>query len=196
MARDAQATRDRLVAAARQAFSERGFERTTVREIAAVAGVNPALINRYYGGKEQLFAESVSIDLDFPDLSGANRADLGIRLVAHFFRRWEGDARDDLLRVLIRAAVTNDAAAARIRSILNDQVAAMVREVAGPKSAHQRACLIATQILGLAYARYVLGLSDQDVPQKAAIAMIGGTIQRYLFEDLRQEAWGDKPASR
>jgi AcrR family transcriptional regulator len=183
--RDAQATRDRLVAAARRAFSERGFERTTVREIAAMAGVNPALINRYFGGKEQLFAESVAIDLDLPDLSEVNRADIGSRLVAHFFRRWEGDTRDDLLRVLIRTAVTNDEAAARIRSILTDQVTAMVRQVAGHEYAHQRACLIATQILGLAYARYVLGLTDQDVPQEAAIAVIGGTIQRYLFEDVR-----------
>lgn len=182
MSRDAQATRERLVHAARQAFAERGFERTTVRKIAADAGVNPALINRYFGGKEQLFAEAVSIDIDFPDLSGVGRADLGRRLVEHFFQRWEGDPQDDHLRGLVRAAVTNDEAAARIRTILTDQVAAMVRRVAGPTRAHERACLIATQILGLAYVRYVLRLTDNDLPQATAIVMVGGTIQRYLFE--------------
>lgn len=184
MARDAQATRQRLVLAARKAFSERGFERTTVREIAGEAEVNPALINRYFGGKEQLFAEAVAIDLNFPDLAGVEHDRLGRTLVAHFFARWEGSDGDDLLRVLIRTAATNGAAAARIRAILTDQVTAMVTGVAGAERARERACLIATQILGLAYARYVLGLSDEDVAPETALAMIGSTVQRYLFADL------------
>lgn len=184
MVRDAQATRERLIMAARRAFSERGFERTTVREIAADAGVNPALINRYFGGKEQLFAEAVSIDLAFPDLSQVDRSQLGKTLVAHFFKRWEGRPGDDLLRVLIRTAATNPEAASRIRCIMADQVVAMVVRVAGPARARDRACLIATQILGLAYGRCVLGLSDDDVPQATVLHMVGGTIQRYLTEEL------------
>jgi AcrR family transcriptional regulator len=184
MARDSRATRERLIAAAREAFSERGFERSTVREIASTAGVNPALINRYFGGKEQLFAEAVSIDLNFPDLSGVERNGYGKALVAHFFARWEGSREDDLLRVLIRTAATNSEAAARIRAILADQVTAMVRRAAGDERAGERAGLIATQILGLAYARYVLGLSDSHVPQQTILVMVGETIQRYLFANL------------
>jgi AcrR family transcriptional regulator len=161
--RDAQATRGRLIAAARQIFSEHGYERTTVRQIAAVAGVNPALINRYFGGKEQLFA-------------GA--------LAGHFFRRWEGDEKDDLLRVLIRTAATNQEAAARIRTIFSGQVLAMVEAVAGPERARERAALIATQILGLAYARYVLGLSGEDVSRETIQVMVGETLGRYLFGAL------------
>ncbi|MEQ1954963.1 TetR family transcriptional regulator [Mesorhizobium yinganensis] len=184
MTRDAQATRERLATAARMLFSRQGFERTTVRDIAAEAGVNPALINRYFGGKEQLFAEAVSIDLEFPDLSGVDRDRIGRTLAAHFFTRWEGNDDDDLLRVLIRTAATNGEAAARIRAILTDQVTAMVTHVAGSDRARERACLIATQILGLAYARNVLGLSNEDVAPETAVAMIGGTIQRYLLADL------------
>lgn len=165
-------------------FSRQGFERTTVREIAGEAGVNPALINRYFGGKEQLFAEAVSVDLDFPVLSGVERHRLGSTLVEHFFMRWEGNDEDDLLRVLIRTAATNDEAAARIRAVLTDQVTAMVASIAGPDRARERACLIATQILGLAYARYVLGLSNKDVAPETARVMIGDTIQRYLLADL------------
>ncbi|WP_338528868.1 TetR family transcriptional regulator [Nitratireductor thuwali] len=170
--------------AARKAFSIHGFERTTVREIAADAGVNPALINRYFGGKEQLLAEAVSIDLALPDLSQADRSELGKTLVAHFFQRWEGRQDGDLLRVLIRTAATNQDAASRIRTILADQVGTMVARVAGPERARERACLIATQILGLAYARYVLGLSSDDLPHATALVMIGGTLQRYLVEEL------------
>lgn len=182
--RDAQATRERLVAAARKAFSRQGFERTTVREIAGDAGVNPALINRYFGGKEQLFAEAVSIELSFPDLAAAPRHGVGRKLAAHFFTRWEGSENDDLLRVLVRAAATNEEAAERIRAILTGQVTVMVEKVAGPERARERACLIATQMLGLAYARYVLRLTDADLGPDAAVAMIGDTLQRYLFSPL------------
>jgi AcrR family transcriptional regulator len=184
MVRDAEATRNKLVSAARQYFAEHGYERTTVRAIAAEAGVNPALINRYFGGKEQLFAESVSIDLSFPDLSQVPRDRLGEALVRHFFKRWEGSAEDDLLRVLIRTAATNAEAAARIRAILAEQITRMVTRLAGPDQAPQRAALIATQMLGLAYCRYVLGLSDTELPQETAVATVGATLQRYLLGEL------------
>lgn len=181
--RGADATRARLVAAAQKAFSERGFERTTVREIAEAAGVNPALINRYFGGKEQLFAEAVSIDLRLPDLSAVARDGLGRALVAHFFQRWE----EDLLQVLIRTAATHEAAAARMREILADQVEVMVREVAGPDRARDRASLIATQVLGVAYFHHVLGLGPDDLRPVTARVMLGETIQRYLTAALPED---------
>ncbi|MFN4125263.1 TetR family transcriptional regulator [Pannonibacter indicus] len=184
MARNAQGTQDRLIAAARAIFSRSGFERTTVRDIAAEAGVNPALINRYFGGKEGLFVRAVTIRLDFPDLAQVPRDRIGRALVEHFFRRWEGRAEDDLLRVLIRTAATNDEAAGRIRTILTEQVAAMVSGVAGVERAGERAALIASQILGLAYLRFVLGLTDVDLPRETVVGMIGDTIQRYLITEL------------
>ncbi|CAD7036998.1 TetR/AcrR family transcriptional regulator [Pseudorhizobium endolithicum] len=182
--KDAEATRERLIAAARTMFAKRGYEGTTVREIAGEARVNPALINRYFGGKEKLFAEAVSISLDLPNLKDVERGVIGRRLVEHFFTRWEGSKRDDLLRVLVRTAVTNDEAAARMRTILFTQVAAMVEQVTGPDRAKERAGLIATQILGLAYARNVLALSDRELARDTVIVMIGDTIQRYLVEEL------------
>ena len=184
MARNADETRRKLVAAARQYFAEHGYERTTVRAIAAEAGVNPALINRYFGGKEQLFAESVSIDLGFPDLSGVPRDQLGETLVRFFFARWEGRAEDDLLRVLIRTAATNAEAAERIRTVLAEQIVGLVTQLAATGDSRQRAALVATQMLGLAYTRYVLGLTDADLPRETAVAAIGTTLQRYLLGDL------------
>jgi len=184
MARDADRTRSRLVAAARQHFARNGYDGATVRAIAAEAEVNPALISRYFGGKEQLFAEAVSIDLAFPDLSGTSPDAIGEALVRHFFRRWEGDPVDDLLRVLIRTAATNEEAAARARAVFEGQVAVMVERVSGRADARRRAVLIATQILGLAYCRYVLGLADDALPQDVAVRTIGATLQRYLSGEL------------
>lgn len=182
--RDSEATRARLLEAARKAFSDTGYERTTVRQIAAEAGVNPALINRYFGGKEQLFSEAVAIDLQLPSLDHVPHDQVGRVLIAHFFQRWEGDPTDDQLRVLIRTAATNGEAAARIRAVLAEQVTARVIAVAGPDRAAERAALIATQILGLAYARYVMELPEELLPRGTMRVMIGATIQRYLFDDL------------
>src|SRR3981189_566493 len=55
--RDAAATREALLAAAGKLFAERGFDRTTVRDIAKLAGVNQALLFRYFGSKEGVFEE-------------------------------------------------------------------------------------------------------------------------------------------
>jgi AcrR family transcriptional regulator len=55
MSKDAAATRLALVRAARRRFAFDGYRATTVRDIAADAGVNVALINRYFVSKEGLF---------------------------------------------------------------------------------------------------------------------------------------------
>ncbi|MEU3560691.1 helix-turn-helix domain-containing protein [Kitasatospora sp. NPDC006786] len=61
--RDAARSRDLLVRAATELFAERGFERTTIREIGDRAGVDPALIARYFGGKTQLYLAAVQMEL-------------------------------------------------------------------------------------------------------------------------------------
>jgi len=180
--KDAEATQARLLIAARSQFSILGYERTTMRGIAAEAGVNVALINRYFGSKEELFAHAVAIDLRLPNLSDMERSTIGMLLVEHFFRRWEGRESDDLLRVLIRTASTNEIAADKIRGILKDQILPMVIEVSGHTNARQRATLIATQILGLAYCRHVLQLGDDYLDPKVAVSTVGTTLQRYLFD--------------
>jgi len=185
MARNAEATQARLLQAARSHFASHGFERTTVRDIAAEAGVNVALISRYFGGKDELFARAVAIDLQLPDLAETPKEQIGQRLVQHFFARWEGREADDLLRVLVRTAATNSAAASKISEILHAQVLPLVSRLAGPEGAQQRASLVATQILGLAYCRYVLELGDDHLHPATAVAAIGETLQRYLFGDLK-----------
>lgn len=183
MVRDAEATQDRLLNAARRQFSLNGFERTTVRDIAAEAGVNVALISRYFGGKEELFARAVAIDLELPDLSSTPPDQLGRRLIEHFFNRWEGSEVDDLLRVLVRTAATNSIAAEKISTILHNQIVPMVARTSGENGAQRRASLIATQILGLAYCRYVLNFGDDYLNRQQSIHAIGETLQRYLFSD-------------
>ena len=178
-------TRRRILRAARQRFTTDGYERTTIRAVAADAAIDPSMVMRYYGSKEGLFAAATAFDLRLPDLRAIAPEDRGAALVRHFFSRWEGDAEDDALRVLLRSAATNEPAALRIRTIFQRQLVPAVAAVCPEGEAAQRAGLIATQMLGLAYCRYVLRLPPVAGPGiERLVARVGPTIQRYLLGPL------------
>src|SRR5919201_1681541 len=85
-------TRAAILAAARDRFAADGYDRATIRAIAADAGIDPAMVMRYYGNKEKLFAAAASFDLRLPDLTGLPEAEYGQALVRHFLDRWESEA--------------------------------------------------------------------------------------------------------
>lgn len=180
--RRSDATRAAILAAAREQFAASGYQAATIRSIAAAAAIDPAMVMRYYGNKEGLFAAAAEFDLKLPDLGAVPRSAVGEALVAHFLDRWEGD---ETLMALLRTAVTNEAAAARMQAIFATQLAPLIAKVCGqPRAAAAaRAGLIATQILGLALCRYVLRLPPVVGLKRAEIVRrIGATIQAYLFD--------------
>lgn len=87
--RDADATRADILAAARKQFSTDGYERTTMRAVAAAVGVDPALVFRYFGGKQDLFAEAAELTVDLPDLTAVAPEDLAAVLIPCFVTVWE-----------------------------------------------------------------------------------------------------------
>jgi len=166
-----------ILAAARQRFAESGFERATIRAIAADANIDPSMVMRYFGSKDQLFAAAADFDLQIPDLSDVEREHLGARLVAHFVDRWE---RDEALVVLLRSSTTNDEAAQRMRKIFGTQLRPVIARL-DPTDAPRRAGLIATQVLGLALCRYVLRLPPVvAMSHDEVVGWLGPTVQRYL----------------
>lgn len=167
------------MAAAREHFAEHGYERATIRAIAADAGIDPALVMRYFGSKAKLFAVAAKFDLRLPDLSVLPREKIGGALVGHFLDRWEND---DALQALLRAAVSNKVAAARMRGIFGSQLVPAVARLSGDRAlAAGRAGLVASQMLGMALARYVLRLpAVVALDRVAVIKWLGPTIQRYL----------------
>lgn len=178
--RRSDATRAAILAAAREQFAASGYQAATIRAIAAAAGVDPALVIRYYGNKEQLFAAAAEFDLRLPDLAEAPRGTAGTALVRHFLDRWE---EDETLMALLRAASTNAAAAERMQAIFAKQVVPAIARATGdtPRAAATRAGLIATQMLGLALCRYVLALPPvARMPREEIIRRVGATVQAYL----------------
>jgi AcrR family transcriptional regulator len=151
-------SRAAILRAARERFAAQGYERTTIRAVAADAGIDPSMVMRYFGTKAQLFDAALTIDLRLPDLAAVPRDDLPRTLVRHFLDRWEGDPADDALLVLLRSAVTNEHAAARMHQIFAGQVAPALARAVGQGLAARRAGLVSAQLLGLGLTRYLLQL--------------------------------------
>jgi AcrR family transcriptional regulator len=172
-------TRAAILRAARERFAADGYERATIRAIAADAGIDPAMVMRYYGSKDKLFAAAAEFDLRLPDLTTVARTRLGETVVGHFLDRWEGD---ETMLALLRAAVTNEGAAEKMRAVFATQVGpAAVRLGHTPAQARIRAGLVATQMLGLALCRYALRLPPVvAMSRRDVITWLGPTIQRYL----------------
>src|SRR6185312_376232 len=104
-----------------------------------------------------LFAAAVDIALRLPALDDLPPERRGETLVRHFLSLWEGEGANDVLIVLLRSAVTNEAAAERMRTIFATQVGPVL---ARSPDAPARAALVASQLLGVALCRYVLRLPD------------------------------------
>jgi len=181
----AERTRAAILRAARERFAAEGYERTTIRAVAAGAQIDPSMVMRYYGSKQGLCAAAAEFDLALPDLSRVPAERLGETAVGHFLTRWEGDDGGDALRVLLASAATSPEAATRMQEIFRAQLAPVVA-AAGPhdeRAAATRAGLVATQMLGLAMCRYVLRLPPVvALDQAAVVAWLGPVVHRYLTD--------------
>ena len=179
MRRSSVETKAVILAAAKDRFAESGFERATIRAIAADANIDPSMVMRYFGSKDQLFAAAADFDLQIPDLSGLDPADVGARVVDYFMERWE---RDEALVVLLRSSTSNEEAANRMREIFAEQLMPAIAAL-NPVRPERRASLVASQMLGLALCRYVLRLRPiVEMTHEEIVSWLGPTIQRYLSE--------------
>ena len=177
-ARRSDATRAAILRAARERFAADGYDRATIRAIAAEARIDPSMVMRYYGSKEGLFAAAAEFDLRLPALTELPAEQLGELLVRHFLDRWEGD---ETLAALVRTATTNPGAAERMRTIFAEQLAAAMAGLGDPTEAPRRAGLVASQILGLALTRYIIRLPPVvDMDPAELVAWVAPTVQRYL----------------
>ncbi|WP_329255341.1 TetR family transcriptional regulator [Streptomyces sp. NBC_01478] len=179
-------TRDRILTAAREEFSERGYEKTSVRGIAKAAGVDSALVHHYFGTKEQVF--EASIEVAFAPATNAPEAvadgpldGVGERLTRFIFGVWENPATRKPLLAVVRSAVNNEAAAAVFRRLVVAQVLGRVAAQLDLPDAELRAELAAAQLVGTAMLRYVIKvepLASADVEQ--IIVRVAPVVQGHL----------------
>jgi AcrR family transcriptional regulator len=168
--RDASQTRADILVAARRRFGTDGYERTTLRRVAADVGVDASLVIRYFGSKQELFAAAADFVIELPDLSKVDPDEIAGILLPRFFAVWEDD---ETFLALLRAAMTSQTAADALRRVFAEQVAPKLI-AAAPDHPVQRIGLVGAFVIGLAITRYILvnppiaNLSREELSRWAA----------------------------
>ncbi|MCF3964066.1 TetR/AcrR family transcriptional regulator, partial [Streptomyces fuscigenes] len=179
--------RERILEAARGAFAELGYDRTSVRGIAKAADVDPALVHHYFGTKEQVFGAAIAVSFEpavgVRGILGGDRDAIGERLTRYFLGVWENeDTRAPLLAV-VRSALTNDAAGAVLRSFVLRELLEPVARALDVPDPRLSAELAASQMVGIAMLRYVLGAEPlASASTDELVRRVAPTLQRYLTE--------------
>jgi AcrR family transcriptional regulator len=186
-------TKEALVVAARQLFAELGFERTTMRTVAARAGVDPALIYHYFGGKEGLLAAVLTPPAGAaPLLAGftGHPEQAGAELVRRALRVWADEGLRQQAVAMLRIATSQEAAAGRFRDAHRAFVLRVVGDVVAEDQRELRAALIGSHLSGLMLHRYVLKSPDLAAATEAElIATVGPVIQHYLTGRIAPRTW-------
>ncbi len=181
-------TRAQVLAAARSSFAEKGFRGTTIRAVAAAAGVDPALVHHYFGTKDDLFVAALAIPVDpreiLAPVVAAGPDGAGERLLRTFLSVWDDPALQPGLLALVRSLMADDSAGlvrdGFIPVVVGPVLAGLVRD-----RPEVRIPLVASQVIGLIVARYVVAIPPlAQMPAEDVVARIGPTLQHYLTGDL------------
>ena len=159
-------TRARLIEAARTLFQERGYDATSVRAIAGVAGVDAAMVNHYFGGKEGLFQEVMDLPVSPAEtfravLDGITPANIPARIAAQFVEVWEGKDSGPAMIALLRRAISDPDQVRVLRSRMTEGLLLPIAKVLSsdhPDNAQLRVAMIASQLFGMMVARHILRL--------------------------------------
>ncbi|MDN5860836.1 MAG: TetR family transcriptional regulator [Pseudonocardia sp.] len=181
-------TRRQLLDAARAAFVELGYDGATVRAIAERAGVDPAMVNHWFGSKERLFTSAMEFPVDLGTILDTvlpgDPGQIGERIVATFLTVWDATGGGPLA-ALIQSVSGHEAAAQMLRDFVMTVLVKRLVDAVTPDRPALRANLIGSQLFGLGMARYVVKLEPiASADHRTVIAAIAPTIQRYALGDI------------
>jgi len=185
-----QDTRSSILDTARQTFAEKGFDKASIRAIAADAGVDPALVHHYFGTKEKLFLAAMNAPVNpaemIPKALAGPREEAGVRLVRMVLTVWDSPAGTAAL-AMFRSALSNEWTARLLREFVVTQILrrAVSELILDPAEAPLRSSLVATQIAGIMVGRYVLKLEPlASADAEVLAAAIGPNVQRFLDDPM------------
>jgi AcrR family transcriptional regulator len=184
-------TREAILAAARDAFAARGYEKATIRAIAREARVDPALVHHFYGSKEEVFKAAVS-DVLAPIAEvmggvgpGADQRQTSERLARVLVGLWEREPTKGALVGAVRAAVTSETAARLLQGIVQEHAIAAVAASTERPDAELRANLIGATMMGIAIARQVLAVEPiASVGEDVLTEIVASAIEHYLSAEF------------
>lgn len=180
--RKAAATKARILAAAKQCFSEMGYANTGIRDVAAVAGVSYALIGRYYGSKPGLLEAALRATLTADSILSVDRAQFGENLASVLTLAARSGETTTSMTILAAADPVARAVATRL---FETQLIQPLAEWLGQPSARERAVAIAMLCAGfVAHARLVplLGTPLTVETESPMFRWLANSIQRLVDE--------------
>jgi AcrR family transcriptional regulator len=183
-------TREAITRAARGQFSELGYDRTTIRGVAREAGVDPALVLRFYGSKDALFREVMALPPAAAEalerIADGPRETVGRRLAELIVGLLENPETRAIVVGRIRSAVSHPEAAALVRETVTRDVGRLTSALTDDQP-DVRAVLAGTHVVGLAVARYVVLVEPlASMPAADVVEYAAPTFQRYLVGPLRE----------
>jgi AcrR family transcriptional regulator len=186
---DLEDPRGAVLEAARARFAEHGYDGTKLRDVAADADVDVALVSYFFGNKDGLFAAAMALDANpaelVEDLIRDGTDGLGERLLRTFLNLWDTPETGDPLLGLLRSAASHQQSAALLRGFVERELLGRLATAIDTPQPELRAALAGSQMIGVIMARHVVRVeaiarSDPDT----LVAAIGPTLQRYLTGDV------------
>lgn len=182
-------TREAIAGAAKRRFSELGYDRTTIRGIAAEADVDPALISHFFGSKESLFAAVTAMPFELteamPRIVDGPRSRIGVRLAEFVVGVLEDPESRQAITSIVRAATSAPGAARAARELVTARVLLPIAKAIDADQPELRASLVNSQMVGLVMARYIVALEPlASLPPADLVRAIGPNLQRYLTGSL------------
>lgn len=171
-----------ILQAARQLFAETGFERTTIRAVAARAGLDPALVMQHYGSKEGLFAAAARWSHDADTVLTAGREALPAAAVADLLAKFEDAPDREAAVALMRNCLTHPEAARIMRDEVMCDRAAAIGAVIGGEDAELRASLVGACMIGLGMARYLLEIEPLASASREDVRRLMEPVLRALVD--------------
>ncbi|MFJ1901633.1 MULTISPECIES: TetR family transcriptional regulator [unclassified Streptomyces] len=180
-------TRQAILAAARARFAVDGFTATTIRRVAADAGVDASLVMQFFRSKNELFAAVMSVPADaltrFSAAFEGTDDGLGERVVRAFLKVWEEDVRSsEPLMAMLRGAIANDQANEQLRGFLQERllVDALASRSVGDDLT-LRVGIVSSMLVGLVVGRGVVGVPTlTGAEHEQLIAVVGPAVQSVL----------------
>ncbi|MYR96723.1 MULTISPECIES: TetR/AcrR family transcriptional regulator [unclassified Streptomyces] len=179
-------TRQAVLDAARARFATDGFTATTIRRVAADAGVDASLVMQFFRSKNELFAAVMSIPTDaltrFSTAFEGTDDDLGERVVRAFIDIWEGDARSsEPLMAMLRGAIVNDQANEQLREFLQERLLVDAIASRDVGDATLRAGIVSSMLVGLMVGRGIVGVPTlTGAERETLVALVGPAVQSVL----------------
>lgn len=186
--RTGERSKQRIIDAARERFMREGYDKATVRAIAADARVDVAMVYYFFGSKEGLFTASALTGPEHPlhqlaALLDEGTTQIGPRLVRQFFEHWEEGGAFEPFMTLWRSAAIHPQARKVLHDSLAGPVAKRVAAEFGVADAELRVELVASHLAGLAFARYQLKIEPlASTTVEDLVGWLGPTVQRYLTD--------------